>query len=123
MKAGPRPRGGSHASWVAPSMVRFGCRRAARYRRRRASRGGCRDSNGDRIAAGRRFVPNSPLEENGFELWIPVAKELHLRLSLIEDDARPILFYSRAPNCREPYLKDLTTMVDSICNGSRFGGL
>jgi len=24
---------------------------------------------------------------------------------LIEDDARPILLYTRAANCREPYLK------------------
>src|SRR4029077_13733623 len=39
---------------------------------------------------------------------------------LIEDDARPILFYTRAANCREPYLKGLTTMVNSIYNGSRF---
>jgi peptide/nickel transport system substrate-binding protein len=39
---------------------------------------------------------------------------------LIEDDARPILFYTRAANCREPYVKGLTTMVNSIYNGSRF---
>jgi len=39
---------------------------------------------------------------------------------LIEDDARPILFYTRAANCREPNLKGLTTMVNSIYNGSRF---
>ncbi len=42
---------------------------------------------------------------------------------LIEDDARPILFYTRAANCREPYLKGLTTMVNSIYNGSRFEDL
>jgi peptide/nickel transport system substrate-binding protein len=42
---------------------------------------------------------------------------------LIEDDARPILFYTRAANCREPYVKSLTTMVNSIYNGSRFEGL
>ena len=35
---------------------------------------------------------------------------------LIEDDARPILFYTRAANCREPYVKGLTTMVNSIYN-------
>jgi peptide/nickel transport system substrate-binding protein len=42
---------------------------------------------------------------------------------LIEDDARPILFYTRAANCREPYLKGLTTMVNSIYNGNRFEDL
>jgi peptide/nickel transport system substrate-binding protein len=42
---------------------------------------------------------------------------------LIEDDARPILFYTRAAVCREPYLKGLTTMVNSIYNGSRFEDL
>jgi peptide/nickel transport system substrate-binding protein len=42
---------------------------------------------------------------------------------LVEDDARPILFYTRAANCREPYLKGLTTMVNSIYNGSRFEDL
>jgi len=39
---------------------------------------------------------------------------------LIEDDARPILFYNKAANCREPYVKGVTTMVNSIYNGSRF---
>src|SRR6202045_1000575 len=42
---------------------------------------------------------------------------------LIEDDARPIFFYTRAATCREPYLKGLTTMVNSIYNGSRFEDL
>jgi peptide/nickel transport system substrate-binding protein len=42
---------------------------------------------------------------------------------LIEDDARPILFYTRAANCREPHLKGLTTMVNSIYNSSRFEDL
>jgi peptide/nickel transport system substrate-binding protein len=45
------------------------------------------------------------------------------RRKLIEDDARPILFYTRAANCREPYLKGLGTMVNSIYNGSRFEDL
>jgi peptide/nickel transport system substrate-binding protein len=39
---------------------------------------------------------------------------------LIEDDARPILFYNKAAVCREPYVKGLTTMVNSIYNGNRF---
>ena len=45
---------------------------------------------------------------------------LELERKLIEDDARPILFYTRAANCRQPYLKGLTTMVNSIYNGWRF---
>jgi len=42
---------------------------------------------------------------------------------LIEDDARPILFYTRVANCREPRVKGLTTMVNSIYNGNRFEDL
>jgi peptide/nickel transport system substrate-binding protein len=39
---------------------------------------------------------------------------------LIDDDARPILFYTRVANCREPRVKGLTTMVNSIYNSWRF---
>jgi peptide/nickel transport system substrate-binding protein len=39
---------------------------------------------------------------------------------LIDDDARPILFYTRAANCRKRSVRGLTTMVNSIYNGSRF---
>jgi peptide/nickel transport system substrate-binding protein len=42
---------------------------------------------------------------------------------LAEDDARPIIFYQRAANCRQPQLKGLTIMVNSIYNGSRFEDL
>jgi peptide/nickel transport system substrate-binding protein len=42
---------------------------------------------------------------------------------LIEDDARPILFYTRAASCRMPQVKDLVTMVNSIYNGNRFEDL
>jgi peptide/nickel transport system substrate-binding protein len=42
---------------------------------------------------------------------------------LIEDDARPILFYTKAANCRMPRLKNLTTMVNSIYNSWRFEDL
>jgi peptide/nickel transport system substrate-binding protein len=42
---------------------------------------------------------------------------------LIEDDARPILFYNKAATCRRPHLKGLTTMVNSIYNGNRFEDL
>jgi peptide/nickel transport system substrate-binding protein len=39
---------------------------------------------------------------------------------LQEDGARPIIFYYRAASCRQPYLKGLTIMVNSIYNGWRF---
>ena len=37
---------------------------------------------------------------------------------LIEDDARPILFYTRAANCHYPRLKGLVTQVNSIYTAS-----
>ena len=42
---------------------------------------------------------------------------------LIDDDARPILFYNKAANCRRPHLKGLTTQVNSIYNSWRFEDL
>jgi peptide/nickel transport system substrate-binding protein len=42
---------------------------------------------------------------------------------LAEDDARPILFYPRAANCWQPYVKGLTIMANSIYNGWRFEDL
>jgi peptide/nickel transport system substrate-binding protein len=42
---------------------------------------------------------------------------------LIEEDARPILFYTKAANCRMPRVKNLTTMVNSIYNSWRFEDL
>jgi peptide/nickel transport system substrate-binding protein len=38
---------------------------------------------------------------------------------LAEDDARPIIFYSREGTCRQPYVKGLTLMVNSIFNSWR----
>jgi peptide/nickel transport system substrate-binding protein len=38
---------------------------------------------------------------------------------LAEDGARPIIFYDRAATCRQPYVKGLTIMVNSIFNGNR----
>jgi len=38
---------------------------------------------------------------------------------LAEDDARPIIFYSRGGTCRQPHVKGLTLMVNSIFNGWR----
>jgi peptide/nickel transport system substrate-binding protein len=42
---------------------------------------------------------------------------------LAQDDARPILFYTRAAHCWKPQLKGLTVMVNSIYNGNRFEDL
>jgi peptide/nickel transport system substrate-binding protein len=38
---------------------------------------------------------------------------------LAEDGARPIIFYTRAANCWQPYVKGLTLMVNSLVNGAR----
>ena len=38
---------------------------------------------------------------------------------LIEEGARPIIFYPRGGTCTQPYVKGLTTMVNSIYNGYR----
>ena len=42
---------------------------------------------------------------------------------LIEDDARPVIFFPRGAVCRSPSVKGLTLMVNSIYNGSRFEDL
>ena len=39
---------------------------------------------------------------------------------LADDDARPILFYTRVATCHYPKLKGLVTQVNSIYNGQRF---
>ena len=38
---------------------------------------------------------------------------------LAEDGARPIIFYAPGGNCRQPHVKGLTLMVNSIYNGWR----
>jgi peptide/nickel transport system substrate-binding protein len=40
-----------------------------------------------------------------------------------DDDARPIIFYTRAATCWQPQVKGLTLMVNSIYNGQRFEDL
>jgi peptide/nickel transport system substrate-binding protein len=39
---------------------------------------------------------------------------------LIEDNARPDIWYVRGVNCRQPRVNGLVSMVNSIYNGSRF---
>jgi len=38
---------------------------------------------------------------------------------LAEDGARPIIFYPKSGTCRQPYVKGLTLMVNSLFNGWR----
>jgi peptide/nickel transport system substrate-binding protein len=38
---------------------------------------------------------------------------------LAEDNVRPIIFYSRGGTCQQPWVKDLTIMVNSVFNGWR----
>jgi peptide/nickel transport system substrate-binding protein len=38
---------------------------------------------------------------------------------LAEDGARAIIFYAPAGFCRQPYVKDMTMMSNSIYNGAR----
>jgi len=38
---------------------------------------------------------------------------------LAEDNVRPIIFYGRGGTCAQPWVKDLTIMVNSIFNGWR----
>jgi peptide/nickel transport system substrate-binding protein len=42
---------------------------------------------------------------------------------LIEDGARPVIFYPRQATCRHPQVKGMTMMVNSIYNGYRFEDL
>ncbi len=42
---------------------------------------------------------------------------------LVDDDVRPILFYTRVANCHYPKVKGLVTQLNSIYNGQRFEDL
>jgi peptide/nickel transport system substrate-binding protein len=42
---------------------------------------------------------------------------------LAEDSVRPVIFYARQATCWQPRVKELTLMVNSIYNGSRFEDL
>jgi len=46
-----------------------------------------------------------------------------IQRDLVRDDARPDIFYARGANCRQSEVKGLTSMVNSIYNGSRFEDL
>ena len=36
------------------------------------------------------------------------------------DQARPMIYHNRRATCRQPYVKGMTAMVNSIYNGRRF---
>src|SRR5215831_17113612 len=42
---------------------------------------------------------------------------------LAEDNVRPVIFYARQASCRQPRVKGMTLMVNSIYNGNRFEDL
>jgi peptide/nickel transport system substrate-binding protein len=42
---------------------------------------------------------------------------------LAEDSVRPVIFYALQATCWQPRVKELTLMVNSIYNGSRFEDL
>jgi peptide/nickel transport system substrate-binding protein len=42
-----------------------------------------------------------------------------IEYKLAADNARPILFYTRGATCRQPYVKGLTFMANSLFNGWR----
>jgi hypothetical protein len=67
------------------------------------SRGGPADRGA--IAAGK-----SPKAEAGLSA---------IKRRLADDDARPIIFYARGATCRQPYVKGLTIMANSLFNGWR----
>jgi peptide/nickel transport system substrate-binding protein len=65
------------------------------------------------------------IDQQSAEANVDKRKKLvwQIEKKLVEDDARPILFYNKAAVCRRPELHGLTTMVNSIYNGNRFEGL
>ena len=65
------------------------------------------------------------VDQQSAESDIAKRKQLvwQIEKKLVEDDARPILFYPRGANCWRPELKGLTIHANSIYNGWRFEDL
>jgi len=61
------------------------------------------------------------IEQQSIEANQEKRKQLvwQIERKLAEDSARPIIFYSRGGTCRQPAVKGLTLMVNSIFNGNR----
>ena len=51
----------------------------------------------------------------------PYRKHLvwEIERQLVEDDAKPLVYFNRGGTCRDPKVKGLTIMVNSIFNGWR----
>ena len=65
------------------------------------------------------------IDRQSIETDIGKRKQLvsQIERKLIEDHARPIIFFPRGAVCRAPSLRGLTLMVNSIYNGQRFEDL
>jgi peptide/nickel transport system substrate-binding protein len=65
------------------------------------------------------------VDEQSAESDVAKRKQLvwAIEKKLADDDARPILFYTRAANCHYPKVKGLVTQLNSIYNGQRFEDL
>ena len=48
------------------------------------------------------------------------AQVWRIEQKLAEDEARPIIFYTRSATCWQPRVKGLILMVNSLFNGWRF---
>jgi peptide/nickel transport system substrate-binding protein len=61
------------------------------------------------------------IDQQSAEANVDKRKELvwQIERRLAEEGARPIIFYPRGGTCTQPYVKGLTTMVNSIYNGYR----
>ncbi len=64
-----------------------------------------------------KLVDQQSMEPNQEKRNTPVW-EIEKRLA--EDGARPVIFYPRSGTCRQPSVKGLTIMVNSIYNGWRY---
>ncbi len=65
------------------------------------------------------------INQQSIETDLAKRKQLvwQIERKLIEDDARPVIFFPRGATCYRPELKGLTIMANSIYNGSRFEDL
>jgi integrase/recombinase XerD len=63
-----------------------------------------------------------PVVLSGEEIvrFLQAVPGLRNRRRLAEDGARPVIFYPRGGTCRQPWVKGLTIMVNSIYNGWRY---
>ena len=65
------------------------------------------------------------VDEQSAESSVEKRKQLvwEIERRLVEDGARPVIFYPRQATCRHPQVKGMTMMVNSIYNGFRYEDL